>query len=402
MFSPFLQTQCELKPIFNRNYLCIIRVSDYGNNFTAMSFNFTLKSHNQFAENVEVFKLDVLETLMPKRPEELRILGNILTHNSAIIEFRLSKELQNIPEQLLFDVDVKNDVDGEFKKLNSINLEISKDKIYLGLDALEYSFTNYNVRIRIKSKFTVDTKEMWSKYSSVSFQTKARTPNVAPIMCANCFSITDYGNVYVYWKDLKDYEKNGKNFRYLVQVFDENEKMILSKNETQKTLLMIGNDFNAKAMHVKVFSANKEGVSNKFSAINVTLLQRELSSNQKLLKFRKELIDPVYRITWKLQPAMEKEIKDFTLFWCHSKNEIPNQCEGGVEFETVTADKKIFELIAHSSMNFAIIVNYKDPNKVNMGMQWAECTAAKSNGGCILNGSKILLTDVNCLICFVL
>lgn len=345
-----------------------------------MSFNFTLKSHNQFTDHVEVFKLDVLEALIPKRPEEIRVLSNILTYNSAIIEFKLPKELQNLPDQLQFDVDVKNDVDGEFRKLKSLNLEISKEKIYLGLDALEYSFTNYNVRIRIKSKFTVDTKEMWSKYSSVSFQTKARTPDVAPIMCANCFSITDYGNVYVYWKDLKDYEKNGRNFRYLVHVFDENDKIILSKNETQ-TVLMVGNDLKAKAMHIKVFSANKEGVSNKFSAINVTLIQRELSSIQKLLKFRKELIDPVYRITWKLQPAMEKEIKDFTLFWCHSKNEIPNQCESGIEFETVAAFKRTFELEANSSMNFAIIMNYKDPDKVSMGMQWAECTATKGNGG---------------------
>lgn len=370
-----------MKPIFNRNYLCIIRVTDYGSNFTAMSFNFTLKSHNQFADHVEVFKLNVLETLIPKRPEEIRVLGNILTTNSAIIEFKLPNELQNIPEQLMFDVDVKNDVDEEFKTLKSLNLEISKEKIYLGLDALEYSFSNYNVRIRIKSKFTVDTKEMWSKYSSVSFQTKARIPDVAPIMCANCFSISDYGNVYVYWKDLKNHEKNGKNFRYFINVYDENDKVILSKNETQKTVLMIGNDVKAKSMHVKVFSANKEGVSNKFSTINVTSIQRELTSMQKLLKFRKELIDPVYRITWKLQPAMEKEIKDFTLFWCHSKNEIPNQCESGIEFETVAPFNRIFEIQANSSMNFAIIMNYKDPNKVSMGMQWAECTAAKSNGG---------------------
>lgn len=380
----FLQAQCELKPIFNRNYLCIIRISDYGSNFTVMSFNFTLTSHNQFTDHVEVFKLNVLEALIPQRPEEIRVLGNILTHNSAIIEFKLPKELQNLPDQLQFDVDVRNDVDGVFKKVKSLNLEISKEKIYLGLDALEYSFTNYNVRIRIRSKFTMDAKEMWSKYSSVSFQTKARTPDVAPIMCANCFSITDYGNVYVYWKDLKNYEKNGRNFRYLIHVFDENDKIILSKNETQKTVLMIGNDVKAKAMHIKVFSANKEGVSNKFSAINVTLIQKELSSTRKLLKFRKELINPVYRITWKLQPAMEKEIKDFTLFWCHSKNEIPNQCESGIEFETVAAFKRIFELKANSSMNFAIIMNYKDPIKVSMGMQWAECTAAKGNGGCYL------------------
>lgn len=388
VFPLFLQAQCELKPIFNRNYLCIIRVSDYGSNFTAMSFYFTLKSHNQFADHVEVFKLDVLETLVPKRPEELRVLGNILTHNSAIIEFKLPKELQNLPENLLFDVDVKNDVDGEFINVKSLNLEISKEKIYLGLDALEYSFTNYNVRMRTKSKFTVDTKEMWSKYSSVSFQTKARTPDVAPTMCANCFSITDYGNVFVYWKDLKDYEKNGKNFRYLVHVSDENGRMILSKNETQKTVLMVGNNVKSKSMHFKVFSANKEGVSKKFSSINVTSIQRQLSSNQKLLKFRKELLDPVYRITWKLQPAMEKEIEDFTLFWCHSKNEIPNQCESGIEFETVAADRRIFELKADNSRNFAIIVNYKDPNKASMGMQWAECTAAKIDGGCFLRVLK--------------
>lgn len=376
-----MQTQCELKPIFNRNYLCIIRVTDYGSNFAAMSFNFTLKSQNQFANHVEVFKLDVLETLTPKRPEELRVFGNILTHNSAIIEFKLPKELQNIPEHLIFDVDVKNDVDREFKPLKSLKLEISKEKIYLGLDELVYSFTNYNVRIRIKSKFTVNIKEMWSKYSSITFQTKARIPDVAPIMCVNCFSITDSGNVYIYWMDLKDYEKNGKNFRYLVLVYNEDDKLILSKNETQKTVLMIGNDVKAKSLYVKVFSANKEGISKKFSAINVTLIQREISSNQKLMKFRKELIDPVYQITWKLQPDMDKEIKDITIFWCHSKNEIPNQCETGVEFETITTDKDIFKLKANSSKNFAIIANFKDPNKISMGMQWAECTAAKSNGG---------------------
>lgn len=96
------------------------------------------------------------------------------------------------------------------------------------------------------------------------------------------------------------------------------------------------------------------------------------------IKIRKELIaDHRYRISW--NNNTQDHITNYTVFWCSSRNDLPNNCDGSIDFKYIDSKKKHFERQTVSTSNFAIAANYFNNSQAS-SMVWAECTIANTNG----------------------
>lgn len=314
--------------------------------------------------------------LVPKDVEDLRVMDELTTHNTALVTFVLPKELNEVSHELLFDIRLKlaDDKSSKWKRIENPRLQMTNAGGYLGIDNLDYANTKYELKIRMKANVAEDIDEMWSRFKEVSFKTKGKIPETIPSICDNCFNVMDNGNVVIYWMAVSTHHQNADDFSYLVQ--GSNENGIELFNYTMSTNSMVlQNNLEADSLNIKVFSKNSEGISQSSSQLYVPL--KRLQSKKKSLKIHKELLTEHYKITWKQIERLD--VESFTIFWCHQRNELPNQCDGSINFQNLPSNVNEFTLEASKSFQFGVASNFRN-NSIVHGFEWAECTAAKPNG----------------------
>lgn len=370
-------------------YTSEIVTSAFDNKFNEMLFGFTLVASNRFYKLEEKFEVKLMETLIPREVKSLKIMSDLTTHNSALATFALPKELEKVSSEMLFDVQMKLAEDGveKWMKIEHPRLHFKDGDGFLAIGNLNYANTAYGVKIRMKSKAADDVDEMWSPFQTVSFVTRPKTPDMVPKTCANCFNIMDNGNVVIYWMEVPKLYQNANGFKYLVQGWDEEENEIIHKTLVE-TSMSLQSNLSAENIRIELYSVNSEGISESFSLIDVPIKQHQ--TTKKLLKIRKELINQEYKISWKLRE--ELDINSFTVFWCHQRHELPNQCDGLIHFRDLPPTERQFSLPATMSNQFGVAYNFKNESVVQ-GFEWAECTASKANGELMIRG-KILRNSI--------
>lgn len=107
-----------------------------------------------------------------------------------------------------------------FKKYNLTKYNLIKYSALLKydfiLENLSYAYWPYVVRLT--ARVNCNTCE-WNEPTEVTFNTTERIPDRAPHTYVGGFY--NYGNdTTLYWEDLPDYERNGKNFTYVIQKLD--------------------------------------------------------------------------------------------------------------------------------------------------------------------------------------
>lgn len=356
-------------------YSSEIAIPETSKNFSGMSFGFTLNATSAFYTLIEHFDIKLLETLAPRELEQVKVMGDLTTHNSAFITFALPKELEKVSNEMLFDVRMKLTGDAEkWKKIENPRLQLKDGDKVLAIDNLEYANTAYQVKIRMKSKIAKNVDEMWAPYRDVSFVTKPKKPVMLPKTCANCFNLMDNGNVVIYWMEVPKLYRNADGFKYRIRGFGEHENEVIHR-DLNETSMMLSNNYSSKSLKIKLYSVNIEGTSDGFSQIDVPLLS--LLSSKKLLNIRKELVNQTYKISWMLLEKLE--VESFTIFWCRQRSELPNQCDGIINFRQLPSNVSDYVMQATEMSHFGVAANLMN-KAVAQGFEWAECTASKANG----------------------
>lgn len=339
------------------------------------SLRFNLHAHDKYHVRDEAFDVKLLEILRPREIQNLTVLNDLTTSSSAAFAFALPNELAEASGEMVFDVRLKlaKEPAAEWKQIGDqrLWLRVNSTRVDLTLDALDFANTEYVVRIRTKSRVADDADAFWSPSREVSFATRPKKPEKAPETCDNCFNVMDNGNVVVYWKEVARNYQSGDNFCYHVVVFNESGHEIESLDLKETSLTIAHNQFNATRIRIKLHSRNSQGVSSAFSQLHVPMHVKA----SKLFRLRKELVDDEYKISWKL--LADIEVESFTLFWCSQQAiEIPNQCDGAIDFRTLPASENEITVSSSESKQFGVAANFMGRPR---GFEWAECTAAKPN-----------------------
>lgn len=232
---------------------------------------------------------------------------------------------------------------------------------------LPYAHAWYDVRVWLKVKDAPNLPEMWSNFSYFTFQTTQRTPDKPPQTDIGAFSSTDSGRVSVYWKALKECEQNGKNFNYTVIETNNPKTKPIKLDKTMAKF----EEFNANTMqetlNFQIYSGNEVGRSQLPSSIRVPPADERCDYPINIKKIR---VNDTYNLSWDA-PTKGPKIESYTLFWCESPNELPDQCKGSIDFERVDSHVFEYQLKTSSTMNFAISANSMNSSS---GMIWAKCT----------------------------
>lgn len=171
---------------------------------------------------------------------------------------------------------------------------------------------------------------MWSKVAEKSFLTSSKIPEHVPKTDMGAFSITEHESffyIYVYWKELPKELHFGNNFSVDVR-FDKQLEPLVQKINSEPMYNGTMAKFNISKhlieedLEFRIYSRNIEGISKNFTTLQIPKKSNRLKSPTNL---KKVLERDRYVISWTTDS--NNGVEDYTVFWCHSKNEGSDQCD---------------------------------------------------------------------------
>ncbi|XP_026725252.1 cytokine receptor [Trichoplusia ni] len=340
-------------------------------------FYFHLRSCNYFGCNNQSFIIDHFSIVKPDPPEQIKVQH--VDPHSVLLQWKTPNNMFDflpktvgIVHRIEYQI-AKIDNMSYFRSVNVTNLPAkAKTYTYL-LSNLPYAHMSYEVRIYIKSQLATEDK-FWSDFNFVLFTTVSERPQRPPDTIAGAFNQALYENkrlIYVYWKQLEEYEEAGANFTYKVIVAlpgTKNPRILFpDKNKSLSYVTLTDDTF--EAIDVSIFSFNAMGSSVNSSHLYIpSKLDTEALNVPSFTKLAYE--NGTYKLSW----VGIKKIDNYTLFWCqHNSTQI---CAGRMNFTVLDPNKNthVIDLPRDSRYQFAISAN--NGTKTS-GMTWASCDISK-------------------------
>lgn len=254
---------------------------------------------------------------------------------------------------------------------------------------LPYAHVWYDVRIQMKAVDAQNIPEMWSNYTTFVFQTAGRRPDGPPETNIGAFGISaNTGQISIFWKVLPEYKYNGDRFGYYVSA--GNGVVWSSRHDspsvisTSAKIRNIDGNALSKSVTYSIYSNNSLGNSLEAATVRVPAKRDRVDAPRDIKKIRKQT---GYKIQW-ATPKNAAKITSYTVFWCEPNKELPNECNGPIDFKVLRYDELIFNFTTSTVYNFAISANSANSSS---GMVWAMCT---HGGGEINKMSNILVSSV--------
>lgn len=248
-----------------------------------------------------------------------------------------------------------------------------KKHVSIVLQDLEYAHTWYDVRVSSKVESADDIPELWSNFSYYNFLTASRIPDDPPLTDIGGFNINDYGYVFLFWKELPKEKHNGKDMRYNVTEINHLSTKPNGVTHTMAKFEMFHAINLDKDLEFSIHSQNSEGKSKLASHVRVPKASERCKDPTHIKKIKTN--NQLYNLTWRA-PTEGPEITSYTVFWCESKNELANQCEGSIDFQRVDRNVFNYTLASNNTLNFAVSANSRNSTS---GMKWVLCTALEGN-----------------------
>lgn len=137
------------------------------------------------------------------------------------------------------------------------------------LNDLQYVYTWYDIRMRLKVPSAKDSEDMWSQMANFTFRTLARKPDRPPKTDIGSFHFDSNRNIHLFWKTLPKYEENGPYARYVISEITQSGRRI---DVEPDYIDMTTAKFNLTSGDYEfvVKSANSLGVSSEGSTIRVS------------------------------------------------------------------------------------------------------------------------------------
>lgn len=371
---------CDVVPLYvNFQYGCYLNLSTHYKQFHK-NYYFTLETVNQFGKYEQNFKINHYENIVLSPPIKLTTAN--ITNSSVLLEWEKETRLNSFPEGIVWDMMLISECEG-WKKINLSNHEIyqvnntTNTAYRLWLNDLNFAHTWYDIRLRMQTEeanaryASDDTR--WSKWTNVTFQTKQRHPDNPPDIDIASFNVHTNDDVYIYWKELPKCRQNGGNFTYIVKSGNLKNELPSEQSSCNAIYRKEKIDLNTEQTF-KIWSKNIMGLSERHSDLKIPAKRKRFGEPQDIKKF---VVNLEYQITWS-PPVIEDDrdpLTSYTVFWCNSKSELPNDCESSIDFVHLSPANTSYSMRTNKTVNFAIAANSRTSTS---GMVWASCTAANT------------------------
>nr|XP_040231948.2 cytokine receptor [Anopheles coluzzii] len=368
-FKPIIQNfTCKLETDDQTNLTkCIINV-DTGYRNVNEKYYFILTASNHLGTLSQRFIINHFDVVIPHPP--IGCVIEDVTSNSAVLKWSKWYKYDGFSRNFICEVKLLSIFDNNvWRTVNNEGLQLNHRVYTLPLRNLPYAATPYDVRIRMRTNSTETGSDLWSNHTSCLFDTLPRKPDMPPEVAIGAFENSNEHHLFIYWRELDDWQHNARSgFHYNITLIDQHGRIVEHLNTTGG---MIDRHHLVDMNYTFVIkSANPEGMSEQASKVFVPARRHRLDkpSIDKLLSDSGK-----FTLSWKPPSRIYSPITSYTVFWCNTTSNSPNDCNGSINFTSVAADQTTFVLSdVGSTINFAVAAN---AGRVSSGMVWAACTA---------------------------
>lgn len=298
------------------------------------NMTFQLNQSNVFGELSQIFDVSIVKCIRPSPPYDL----NHTQVGEEPVVLRWKTDYQLKPYGIMFGGDILTEVNYKLNKKDEwISQQLHLDSAVdtnqgynLTLDKL-YPNKWYGIRIRMRMSLSDPTREeLWSDYASYSLMTNSRKPDRPPTTDIGGFSVNN--DVVIYWEMLEGYERNGNNASYEISRSLVDGRPANLNASISNTMARLNVDkLKDRELEFEIRSTNAEGRSEQASRVRVPPIHDRVPYPREIKKSRNGTI---YTLSWK-EPKKDAKnrtlgLTSYTVFWCKSKAELPNQCEVSV------------------------------------------------------------------------
>lgn len=368
-FSPIIQNiSCPLRFDIQTNQTKCVISADDGYRLINEYYYFVLTATNNLGELSQSFLINHLDVVVPFVPDNCTT--DAISSDSVVLKWRKWYKYDGFKRNFISEVKLLSIYDDnawqiistDGLRFNGINREYS-----LPLPHLKYAATRYDVRIRMRTNSSEEGNDLWSNYTSCLFTTLSRKPDIPPGVAIGSFENSNEHHLFVYWRELDKWQHNaGNGFYYDITMLGPDRKII---DRWSTTSGMVDRHRMQDMNYTFIIrSANAEGTSERSSEVFVPSFRHRLAKPviEKLLSDAGK-----FTLSWKSTDT--SSITSYTVFWCNTTSNSPNDCNGSINFSTVAANQTTFVLNNGGvALNFAVSAN---SGQLSSGMVWAACTA---------------------------
>uniref|UniRef100_A0A182QVX9 Fibronectin type-III domain-containing protein n=1 Tax=Anopheles farauti TaxID=69004 RepID=A0A182QVX9_9DIPT len=368
-FSPIINNfTCMLETDNDTNQKrCII---DNGNSYRHENeyYYFILTASNVLATLSQQFVINHFDVVVPHRPTDCVISD--ITSDSAVLTWNQWYKYDTFQRNFICEVKLLTIFDNYvWRTVSNDGLRRYHREYTLPLRNLPYAAMKYDVRIRMRTNSTEEGEDMWSNHSSCLFETLSRKPDLPPEVAIGSFENSNEHHLFVYWREIENWQHNARiGFYYNITML-ESDRKVRDHFNTSGSMIDLHHVKDANYTFI-IRSANNEGTSEHSSEIFVPSRRHRLEKpviNMLLSDSGK------FTLSWQPPSRSHSSITSYTVFWCNTTSNSPNDCNGSINFTTVAPDQTTYVLSdAGSSLNFAVAAN---SGQLSSGMVWAACTA---------------------------
>ncbi|XP_076261381.1 cytokine receptor domeless isoform X1 [Rhynchophorus ferrugineus] len=339
-------------------------------------FIFNLTANNTFGTRSMDTILNHFSRVIPNPPENLTAvaIGPHSVNLSWVIPVHVRDFAGGLNHRISYWINGIN----SWKTLPSMysNGKISKATMEKVLVDLPYAHWLYDIRVSMKSGNATEER-FWSANSSVHVLTESKLPDRPPRTEIGCFEWLEGRHIMIYWEKIHDYEENGQNFSYHIEVdgFPDIKPKKLSSSYARFE------NVENRNYTFKIWSKNIKGLSKDYSVIFVPGSRYTLKEPENFVKFDKG--SGQYELEWS---NTNTDVTNFTIFWCSDLRDRPYQCDGKLNWTIVDRHVNNMSLSFNESnldsqekdiFQLAISAN---GYRTSSGMMWAECTVIPGRG----------------------
>ncbi|CAH1965200.1 unnamed protein product [Acanthoscelides obtectus] len=328
------------------------------------AFDFTLTMWNVFNMTTQVFPFDHFKNVRPNAPEKLT--ANATSPHSILLSWKIPSSLNIFPPGVHHRILYQCQHYEKKWQFGGLITNISNKSPVYELKNLKYAHALCDIRVSIRSAEATEER-MWSDNATVTARTESDIPDGPPDSTYGSFEIVSHDltrHVYIYWKQIKEEQKNGQNFTYVVEVegFPNMHPVELTRAYAKFENLEHRDYF----IHIR--SKNEKGQSLSRSTVHIP--KEHISEPLYFSKVAYK--DTLFELSWE-PPKTYRKISNYTIFWCNNDNERPYQCQGDLDWTIVPSNvvKHNQTLPRRNIYQFAISANTEEGSS---GMIWAECT----------------------------
>ncbi|XP_030748667.1 cytokine receptor isoform X2 [Sitophilus oryzae] len=327
-------------------------------------FEFNLTASNVFGKRTLNKTIVQYSRIIPNPP--VNLTATAISPNSIKLSWAIPVLIRSFPPGLDFRVSYWEKHSGKWTTLYNSSNTHKPPSVEYTLENLPYAHCLYDIRVALKSN-NATGEFYWSNNSTVAFYSQSKLPDRPPKTNIGGFEV-EGRNIIIYWQKLPQYEENGSNFTYHIEVDGDpsiKAKKILSTNARFEKMENRNYTF-------KIWSKNEIGYSKTYSVVSVPATYYFLKPALNLVKVFKG--NGIYELEWS-DPAPEKST-NYTIFWS----------DGNINWTTVDKgiSNKVLSLSSDNntdsgkdSYSLALSVN---GHETSSGLTWAECTPLPGTG----------------------